>query len=822
MQRTILSTSLLLTVFVPAGARRTAMSVVEKNCITCHGTARMGGLDLRQRELALKGGDRGPAFMPGKPQDSLLYNAVLRQGSLQMPPGKQALSPSDIEIIRKWIQDGAPWEGVSGAQQKESSWWAFRSPKRPQTPAVKNREWVKNDIDAFVLRTLEEKGLTPAPPTDKRALIRRVHFDLLGLPPSPDDIDAFVKDSSPGAYEKLVDRLLASPRYGERWGRLWLDVVRYADTGGFETDIYFANAWRYRDYVIQSFNDDKPYDRFVQEQIGGDEIWPDNLDLEGSYFVPKEKLKHLEARIGTGLYTLAPVMHESALDAEYLRSEWRADAVDVTSSAFLGMTVGCARCHNHKFDPITQRDFYRLAAVFAASEEKEIPVVNTMFVFDYRQGYPKWIAVEQLKAEHDRLIGLVKQRVIDRKKANFSADEIEAWQTPEEKRTPRQKELAVNLEAAVRGIRETEIDAEQTASERDERARLVERIGRAYLKAPPRYPTATVLGPAEIVPDVYLLERGNHKTKGGKVSPGPPAVLTGGQEQDLQGQRRKQLAQWLTKPDHPLTSRVMVNRIWQGHFGRGLVSTPNDFGRQGEPPTHPELLDWLATEFTNCGWSVKGLHRSILLSNTYQMSTAFNSANAQIDPDNRYLWRMSRRRLEAEMIRDAIVSVSGTLNTKTGGPPVMAPLTNEEKAGLKDPSQWPVALDPREHSRRSVYLYVKRSFRMPLFETFDMPDPTASCERRSVTTVAPQALALLNNDFIVGQASRFAERLEKEVPGETPAAWIDRGFQIAVGRLPSEDERTDSLTLFSKGANRDALVHFCLVLFNLNEFLHVD
>jgi mono/diheme cytochrome c family protein len=811
--------SLLLIAANPPSFAQTAMAILEKNCLACHGPARMGGLDLRQRDAALKGGGRGPAVVPGKPDESLIYTAVLKKGSLQMPPGKQSLESAEIEVIRHWIESGAAWD-AAGSKKSEPAWWAFRSLRRPNVPPV-NSVWVKNPIDAFIAQVHQANKLAPAAAAERRALIRRVYFDLHGLPPSPGEVDQFANDPDPQAYEKLVDRLLASPRYGERWGRFWLDVVRYADTGGFETDIYFANAWRYRDYVIKSFNDDKPYNQFVQEQIAGDEIWPDNLDLQGSYIISPAKLKHLEARIGTGLYTLAPVMHESGLDAEYLRSEWRADAVDVTASAFLGLTMGCARCHNHKFDPITQRDFYRMAAVFAASEEKEIPTVHIMSVFDYRQFYPKVIAVEQLKAEHDRLMAGAKSRILERKKAKFSKEQVEAWETPEDKRTPRQKELAIDVEAAARSIGEKETEEELTPAERETRLSLIGKIGRAYLKAPKRYPTATVLGPAEIVQDVHVLERGDHKKMGETVQPGAPAVLTGGDEQAFAGPRRKQLAQWLTSDSNPLAARVMVNRIWQGHFGRGIVGTPNDFGRQGDPPTHPELLDWLAAEFIADGWRVKPLHRLILLSNTYQMASSFNSANAKIDPENRYLWRMNRRRLEAEMIRDAVLSAAGTLNLKQGGPPVMAPLTEEERAGLKDPAQWPVALDPTEHSRRSVYLYVKRSFRMPLFETFDMPDPAASCERRNVTTVAPQALALMNNDFMIEQSAQFAKRLKSELPDGPPSAWIDHGFRTVTGRSPTAEESRDLSALFASGSDAP-LTRLCLVLFNLNEFLYVD
>ena len=456
-----------------------------------------------------------------------------------------------------------------------------------------------------------------------------------------------------------------------------------------------------------------------------------------------------------------------------------------------------------------------------AAEQKEIPTVHVMSVFDYYQGYPKWIAADQLKAEHERIMAAAKKRIFGRKKTEYPKEAVEAFEIPEEKRSPKQKELAIDLEAAARGIQEKEIEAELTPIERDERLKLIDKIGRAYLKAPPRFPTATVLGPAEIVPDVHLLKRGDHKNQGEIVPPGPPAILANDGETVFEGRRRKKLAEWLTRPEHPLTARVMVNRIWQGHFGRGIVGTPNDFGRQGEAPSNLELLDWLATEFTSQGWRVKPMHRLILLSNAYRMSTAFSPANARIDSDNRYLWRMNRRRLEAEMIRDSIVTAAGTLNLKMGGAPVMPPLSREEMGGLKDASQWPVALDSSEFTRRSAYLYVKRSFRMPLFETFDAPDSTVSCERRNVTTVAPQALALLNNEFMLSQAERFAERLRREAAGG-PAAWIERGFHVAIGRAPTDGEKQDALALFAKDAHAEALTRFCLVLFNLNEFLYVD
>jgi len=789
----------------------------------------MSGLDLRSREGILKGGKRGPAIVPGHPDQSLMMKAILREGDLKMPPGKQGLAATEVAVVREWIEKGAPWE-LTARRKAEPSWWAFKKPQRPRVPAVKDAGLVNNPIDAFILAKLEEKGLKPSPRADKRTLIRRAYFDLHGLPPSNEEVEAFVNDSRPDAWERVVDGLLASPRYGERWGRMWLDVVRYADTGGFETDLYFENAWRYRDYVIQSLNSDKPYNRFVQEQVAADELWPDNLDLEGSYQVPKSKLEHLNARIGTGLYTLAPVMHESGLDGEYLHSEWLADSADTTGAAFLGLTYGCARCHDHKFDPITARDYYRMQAVFAGSEQREVPMVPVMSVFDYWQGLPRLRAVDDLKSAVQRIDDAVKQRILQRIKSKYSPEAVAAFDTPEEKRTPKQKEMAIDLEAAFRGIGEKDLNQEYTAEEKEQRGNLIEKIGKAYLKAPARYPTATVLGHAENIPEMHILERGDSKKKGAPVAPGLPGFLV--ENPDIKEpagypivpQRRKALALWLTQPDNPLTARVMVNRIWQGHFVRGIVATPNDFGRQGARPTHPELLDWLAVEFVEKGWSIKALHRLMMLSNTYQMSSLSNEANAKVDPDNNFLWRMNRRRLEAEMVRDSVLSVAGSINLKMGGPPVIPPLTREEMAGLKDASQWPVAMDKSEHARRSIYLYVKRSFRMPLFQAFDMPDTSFSCERRNVTTVAPQALALMNNEFMMEQAKNFADRLIRNY-GDNPANWIDAAWRFAMSRSPTEAEKQDALRFLQQHQTDSKvrrLSRLCLAVFNMNEFMYID
>jgi hypothetical protein len=797
----------------------------------------------------LRGGKRGPAIVPGNADRSLLYQFVNGTGELKMPPGK-VLAASDLESVRAWINAGASWE-ERAIPLTQSSWWAFQKLKHPTVPTPPARPgkegWVRNPIDAFILSKLEGKKLIPAPPADRRTLIRRAYFDLHGLPPSPEEVEKFVNDAAPDSYAKLIDHLLDSPRYGERWGRHWLDVVRYADTGGSETDIYFPNAWRYRDYVIKSFNDDKPFDRFVQEQIAGDELWPDNLDLAGSFDVPPEKLTHLEARIGTGLYTVGPVYHEAALNGEQLRYEWLTDAVDTTGEAFLGLTMGCARCHDHKFDPLSQRDYFGMMAIFAGSEEKEIPVVPRFDIFSFKSGYPELLRMEDYQSAIQRLEKKTRERAINGVKARFPREVSEAYAVPEDKRSTEQKQLAMKLEEALtlEGPRQNAVgkmlDPPYTSEEKAERERLVHELGKAALKASTGYPTATVLGHSDVVPDVYVAIRGELRHRGEKVAPGLPSVFLGRDVDERTrsastSQRRKALALWLTQPDHPLTSRVMTNRIWQWHFGRGIVGTPNDFGRQGEPPSHPELLDWLALEFVKRGWSIKSMHRLIMLSNAYQMSSQFDGSNEQTDAQNRYLWRMNRRRLEAEALRDSILSVAGNLNLKMGGRPVMPPLSQEERSALWSSDQWPVSLDPEEHNRRSVYLYVKRSFPYPMFATFDMPDTSVSCPRREATTVAPQALAMLNSDFMMVQAQQLAVRLQKEC-GEVPERWINTGWQVAFGRLPSQSEKEKALQFLSKRSKDNeaattaessqpskslGLVELCLVLFNMNEFMYGD
>jgi hypothetical protein len=741
----------------------------------------MSGLDLRARDTALKGGTRGPAIVPGDPGKSILFHAVKRDGDLQMPPGKQGLSEAEIEQIRQWIIAGAPWDSTA-KKSAASAWWAFRELQKAPIPAPGDKKWVRNPIDAFILAKLEEKKLHPNPEADRRTLIRRAYADLHGLPPKAEEVEAFVKDPAPDAYEKLIDRLLASPRYGERWGRHWLDVVRYADTGGYETDVYFKNAWRYRDYVIDSFNADKPYNQFVQEQVAADEIWPDNLDLNGTYDIPKEKLVNLSRRIGTGMYTIAPVAEEFALFGDQFRAEWESDAVEVTSSAFLGLTVGCAKCHDHKYDPIPQKDYYSMAAIFAGSEDREIPVVSQIGVYEYTRYYTRLRIADQLKEKLARLDAAVRERSGGKKGGR----------------------------------------AEYTPAEKDERESLLRQIGEAYAKAPVPYGTANVLGHSEIVPETYILNRGDFKQRGAKVEPAFLSAFGGGTVSEPSArpfvpQRRKAFALWLTSTANPLLARVMVNRVWQGHFGRGIVATPNDLGRQGDAPTHPELLEWLCRQFVDNGWSIKSLHRMIMLSSAYRMSSMPDAENSKIDPTNEFFWKMNRQRLDSEALRDTVLATAGTLNLKAGGPPIAVPLTAEERDGMRDMSQWPISTDPADFTRRSVYLLVKRSFTLPMMETFDAPDPATSCPRRESSTVAPQALEMMNSEFISEQAKQFASKLQARY-GSSAEALVEGGWREVLRRSPTLEEKAKAVAFLSQSS----LPHLCLLWFNMSEFLYVD
>ena len=705
--------------------------------------------------------------------------------------------------------------------------WSFQTITRPAVPNTQDLKYHArrfNPIDAFVLAKLQRHDLEPAPLADKLELVRRAYFDLLGLPPSPEQVDAFLNDKSSNAWTKLIDKLLASDDYGERWARHWLDVARYADSAGFEGDIAYPNAWRYRDYVVRSFNSDKPYDRFVQEQIAADEIWPDNLDLDPKrvYILDKKKKRHLEARLGTGLYGFSSRVAESSLDAQRWHYETLTDWVDTTGSLFMGITLQCARCHEHKFDPITQEDYFAMQAIFTSSVEVEIPVITLTEIGSWQDQYTLIVGLHEAR----RAYQYFRQRTQKRTLTDQEREE--------------EKHLRDKIVAGVMGLADRNPSVPNTPYDP-----LM------------RVPKATVLGhdQPELVKPVYLLERGELYRPQQQIHPALPSVLARetNRPKEVNGhfESRKELALWLTGSDHPLTARVMVNRIWQWHFGQALVSTPNDFGAHGARPTHPALLDWLAAEFMDQGWSIKTIHRLIMTSSTYRMTSRFSTdAHQRLDPDNRYVWRMNRRRLEGEALWDAIHSTAGTINPAVGGRPVTPPLAEDEIAALRGKEKWPISGDPAQHTRRGLYILSLRNFRFPMFDVFDAPVSSVSCPQRDVTTVTPQALFSLNSPTVYRQAKQLANRVvTNPAAGNTEvnsARWVEKLWKIALARPIKNTEKAQALQLLENlshaqtdeqiratlGAAPEnlaslpprqaaALVKLCLAVYNLNEFAFV-
>jgi hypothetical protein len=633
--------------------------------------------------------------------------------------------------------------------------WAFQPIRRPVVPKVAGSAWVRNPIDAFILARLEEKAWTPAPPASPRALLRRVHLDLTGLPPTPAEQDAFLKD--PSRLDDVAAELLRRPTYGERWARHWLDVVRFAESNGYERDAAKPHAWRYRDYVIRAFNDDKPFDRFILEQIAGDEL----PDADATTLV------------ATGFHRLGPWDDEPADPAED-RFDQLDDIVSTTSLAFLGLSMGCARCHHHKFDPLTMHDYYRMVAIFNPLQRP----ANGRTELDLPIGTPA-----ELKRQGER------------------DDAIAALLKDAPKKGPG-------------------------------KAATDKRIA-ALRKKTPDLPRGYFMQESGPPPKTHLLVRGKACRPGPEVQPGLPTVLV--QEQphfpDSPGTslRRLTLARWIANPDNPLTARVVVNRVWHYHFGQGLVRTPNDFGTMGQPPTHPELLDWLAQWFIDNGWSLKKLHQLIIASNTYHMCKQANADYLRDDPDNTRFWRFPYRRLEAEAIRDSVLAVSGQLNPKMYGPSMFPPIAKEALAGNSDLEKIWKASEPREAARRTIYAFVKRALVVPMLEVFDLCDTTRSSDKRLVTTIAPQALTLFNSDFIQEQARHFADRLLRDAGDDTDRQ-VELAYRLALARPPTERER-QVMRLFLQAeaerapgpdAMRTALTQLCRVIFNLNEFVYPE
>ncbi len=634
---------------------------------------------------------------------------------------------------------------------EERGHWSLLPRADVQLPARSDSDedrWIRGAIDAFVRAELRSRDLEPAPAADRSTLIRRLYFQMLGIPPTPQQIADFANDAAPDAYQRLVDRLLASPHYGEQWGQHWLDVVRYAETEGFEYDRYRPGAWRFRDYVIRAMNADKPYDQFVTEQLAGDEFETANQ----------------EALVAAGFHRLGPVRRNAGNAAvAFSRNEILTERTNAIGTAFLGLTVGCARCHDHMFDPIRQADYYRLQAFLAASFESNLEVASDE----------------------------AKQAWAERNKA--STDEID------------------------------KIKAQLNRATGEDEERLLGELNAAQARAPAPLPTiSTVQNDAAKRTAIHLLQRGDPDRKAEPLGMRALGVLlpegTAGLPDDTPNPKTH-LAKWITTAEHPLTARVIVNRLWQYHFGTGLVATANDFGVNGEEPSHAALLDFLANRLIEYDWHLKPLHRMILMSSTYRQASRSPLADTahEIDPDNRLLWHFPRRRLAAEEVRDAMLAVAGQLNMTAGGPSVIVPVDQELIDLLYKPSQWEVTANGVEHLRRSVYLIAKRNLRLPLLEVFDQPDLQTSCARRESSTHAPQSLELLNGTLSNQLAELFAARLLAEA-GSTHENMVDLAFALAVGRAPSAQERKIAVEFLAEQPLRE----FALAMFNLNAFLYVE
>ncbi|HUY88480.1 MAG TPA: DUF1553 domain-containing protein [Pirellulales bacterium] len=971
--------------------RERVAPIFEKHCLRCHGQKVEGGLSLLSAEKLAAGGDSGPAVEPGKPDDSLLIEMVSGEKP-EMPKGGKRLAEEEIAVLRQWIAAGARWP-QDFSFDLAKPWWSLAPLKRSPIPAVKNAAWPRTPVDAFILKSLEDKNLAPSAEADRRTLIRRLTFDLHGLPPTPEEIDAFEQDASPRAYEDLVDRLLASPRYGERWGRHWLDVVHFGESHGYDKDKPRENAWPYRDYVISALNADTPYGRFIEEQLAGDVLFPERPQaIAATGFIsagPWDFVGHVELREGT-------------VDKDIARSNDRDDMVANAASTFLSLTVHCARCHDHKFDPITQADYYRLQAVFAGVDRADRPydpdpqlaarrrelaekkkslearqkelsdslarvtspeIASIDAKVEERQkqvaavreppqpsgtlGYhsqivptpdaTKWVQVDLGRAITIDQVILVPAHVVygghpgpgfgfpPRFKVDLSndptfaaadclADETRAdyphpgdtpyaidaagksgryirvtatklWKRTDDWIFALSELLALSagrnvaagavvtsldsIEAPPNwamknfvdggGSQQKLLDADGNLTERQrlalELGRLAARRHKLALAAldaavgsqlneiarqlsevesgraalPPQemvyaaaseFPANGSFKPAQKPRPVYLLARGDVRSPKELMQPGAVACVSGPSAEfalsdpDNEGQRRAALARWLSDPSNVLVRRSIVNRVWQYHFGQGLVDSPSDFGRMGGLPSHPDLLEWLSRWFMDHGESLKSLHRLLLTSAVYRQSSADNAEFAKFDSGNRLLWRMNRLRLDAECIRDSMLYVAGQLDERMGGPSAKQFYFKDDHSPVYDYERFD--FDSPLAARRSVYRFIVRSVPDPFMESLDCADPSILTPKRNVTLTSLQALALLNNTFCVKQAEHLAERVGRQAAGA--AEQIEAAYLLALGRRPTAEESA----LLAGYAQKFGLANACRLIFNSNEFMFID
>jgi hypothetical protein len=852
----------------PVSFSKDIQPILEQNCLTCHGASMQSSrLDLSTIEGALRGGARGSAVAPGRAEDSRLYRMAAGLDKPAMPLGGTKITDAQLAAIKTWIDQGAHWDGgavgakvpadathalvdtnkVPQISAAARDYWAFKLPVQAPVPAVA-REF-PNPIDRFLEKARQEKGLKAAPKADRLTLVRRAYMDLIGLPPSPEEIDAYMKDTAPGAWGRLIDRLLASPHYGERWGRHWLDAARYADSSGYENDTDQPNMWRYRDYVIKAFNDDKPYNTFIKEQIAGDEM-PNRTD---------------DSLIATGFLRAGPRVrnHEHANPAR--RYDYLDDVIGAVGKGMLGLTVQCARCHDHKFDPITQKDYYSLEASIFGYVEVEYPLGPREQADAYMRKITEItekVAVlkEQIdeidKPYHDKL-------ALEEIRKKFPPEVVRAVEKPESERTPGEKLIAIQvLESG--GGRSTAAAVDKVMSPEDaaKKKALNDQVAALNAETPKTPPMASIVtdgdwrsvslgygdrnegacpkceleyvgagkfidfGPGKgnyKVPPSYFLLRGDPDSKAYPMKPGFISVITTGNPptelppaDGRTSGRRLAMAEWIISRDNPLPARVIVNRIWQGHFGKGIVPTLDNFGKMGEQPSNQELLDWLAVEFMHKGWSIKQMQRLILTSEAYQMASEYDdAASSKIDPEDTYLWRYRIQRLEGEIIRDNIMSVAGSIDLTMGGPAIFPHVDDSFIKTLFRGIYRNPEGDSADQWRRSLYIYQKRTLPNPMLQVFDLPDMSQSFGARYVSTVPTQALQLMNDDFVLNQAQLFADRVKKEA-GDDVAKQVDLAYRIALTRPPTQRELSLAADMIQSGS----LVDFTNVMLNLSEFLY--
>jgi hypothetical protein len=838
---------------------RDVQPILEAACIKCHGSQKQqGGLRFDYRDGALKAGDSGlPAITPGRiGQSELIRRVEATDKSERMPLDLPPLTPGQIATLRAWIERGADWPAAGNSRpatggemvvtDEDRRHWSYRPLRGVQLPAIGSARWCQTPIDHFILAALEARGIAPSARADRRTLIRRVYFDVLGLPPMPAEVEAFELDPSPHAYERLVDRLLASPHYGERWGRHWLDLARYADSDGMELDADRPDAHHFRDFVIRALNDDLSYQTFVRWQLAGDEYEPDNP----------------QALAATGFLTGAPCekLTDQHLEEERLRLRYSEldDMLVTTGAAFLGLTVGCARCHDHKFDAIPTRDYYRLLCAFTTTSRDNVLLTTRDKADRFRRADAAW-QEEHKAAQTKRSDWLAsaqqphRDALRHKKIDSLPISDQEKKLLKEEADSDVAKRLARQHQ---KGLQVTDADFREvfTVDQRRMLDELNGALAEVQRRKPQSPPTALAITDIKSEPQTtWLLARGDFYARKEALELGflsvltrdrPPAEYSAAARREMESPRstlqRRALAEWLTDAGQgagPLLARVIVNRVWQHHFGEGLVRTVSDFGVRGESPSHPELLEWLASDFVAGGWRLKRLHRLILTSSVYLQSTAYDESRAQSDPDNRLLFRRRPLRLEAEIVRDAVLAVSGTLNAQQFGPAFKPPIPPEAIVARNTKSPYPLdARDTPGTRRRTVYMFHKRVTPHPLLQVFDEPDAAVSCGRRNTTTVAPQALALLNDPFVRDRAIDFARRLMSQEPVQGER-WIKDGFLLALSRPPTHEELAASLAFLQSQRQRRAtreppqspaevrlqsLADFCQALFSLNEFIYVD